>query len=270
MTYGEALLYGAVQGITEYLPISSSAHLILLPKFLGTQDPGLTFDVFLHIGTLLATLSYFWRDWLGVFANFRWRGKQVAQDARWPETVSLQLIVVATLPALIAGALFHDSIETVLRGNRFLATGLVVGGLLLFLSDRYSKTTRTLKESTFRDALWVGIAQCFALSPGISRSGSTMTGARLLGFDRAASARFSFLLSAPVTGAAIVFQLRHWRELFDGAIGMGPLLVAGFSSFFFGCVAIGGLLAMLRRFGFLTFALYRVCLAVAIIQLLGV
>lgn len=270
MTYGEAVLYGAVQGIAEYLPISSSAHLILLPKFLGQQDYGLAFDVFLHLGTLFATLLYFWRDWLGILQTLPGLVQRHSKKKAVGETISYKLIVVATIPALIAGAALHDLVESAFRGNLIQAIALVVGGALLWASDIFTRGTRPLRTATLRDALWVGIAQCFALVPGISRSGSTMTGGRLLGFDRASAARFSFLISAPITAAAIVFELRNWGELANGPVGTGPLVVAGLSSFLFGCLAIGFLLKMLRRFGYLSFAIYRVILAIVIIQYLGV
>jgi undecaprenyl-diphosphatase len=262
MTYFEAFLYGAVQGVTEYLPISSSAHLILLPKFLGTRDPGLAFDVFLHLGTLCSTLIYFWSDWRGILS-------QLAGKPRKGDALPWQYIAVGTLPALVAGAGLHHWVETVFRGNAVLVTTLVVGGLALFLADHFAPRKRTLGKAGLRDAVWIGLAQCLALVPGMSRSGSTIMGGRLLGFDRTAAARFSFLLSAPVTGAALVFELRKWRELTGDGIEVGQLLVAGGASFLFGLLAIGGLLKLIRRFGYLSFAVYRVGLAVVIWRVLG-
>ncbi len=264
MTYGEAILYGLVQGVTEYLPVSSSAHLILLPKFLGTEDPGLTFDVFLHIGTLLATLSFFWRDWLGLFRTLPFIAKP--GDPRRGD-VSWELVAIATVPALIAGAILHKWVSTIFRGEMVLVCTLILGGVLLYLSDTLAKRTRSLNQAKWKDALWIGIAQCFALVPGISRSGSTMTGARLLGFDRPSSARFSFMISAPITAAAIVFELRHWDQLVNSSVALGPLLVAGVSTFVFGILAIGGLLKLLRRFGYLSFAIYRVILALVVFKM---
>lgn len=262
MTYWEALLYGAVQGVTEYLPISSSAHLILLPKFLGTQELGLTFDVFLHVGTALATVSYFWRDWWRIL-RFGLRSPQ--EQIGRPGQVSLVWLIIATIPALIAGAGLHRWIESVLRGPQILMVTLAVGGVLLWSVDRWARRARHSDQVGVKDAVAMGIAQCFALVPGMSRSGSTMIGARLLGFDRASAARLSFLMSAPVTFAAIVYELRNWQVLVtDTSVGMGPILVAGFSSFVFGLLAIGGLLKMLRSFGFFSFMIYRVALAAVI------
>lgn len=277
MTYWEALLYGAVQGVAEYLPISSSAHLILLPRFLGGESYGLSFDVFLHLGTLFATLIYFWKDWLGILATvpglerFIPARKILAdRETPWSGVVDWKLIVVATIPALIAGALFHDIIATVLRGNAVVVTTLIIGGIALFGVDRFCPQRKTLKKATMKDALLIGLFQCLALIPGVSRAGSTMTGGRALGFERGAAARFSFLISAPITAAAVVFELRNWRELLEEGIGLGPLLAAGLGSFVFGILAIGGLLRILRHFSFLTFAIYRVVLAFVVLSVLGV
>ncbi|MGE0615182.1 MAG: undecaprenyl-diphosphate phosphatase, partial [Bacteriovoracia bacterium] len=145
MGYFEAFLFGLVQGITEYLPVSSSAHLILLPRFLGTTDPGLTFDVFLHVGTLFATLAYFWRDWLGILRDpkglFKFDG----------EGVTLGVLAVATLPALIFGAALHGFIETSLRANAVLVCSLSLGGLLLYVVDAKARQDRAFETIRLRD-----------------------------------------------------------------------------------------------------------------------
>ena len=260
-----AFLYGAVQGVTEYLPISSSAHLILLPRFLGQEDPGLAFDVFLHVGTLLATLGYFWRDWWAVL-------KGVPRKEGWTtfQGASLGNLLLATFPALLAGAALHSLVETVFRGNQVLVITLPLFGFLLFWVDRMFPLRRGVGEMRWKDALWVGLFQCLALVPGVSRSGSTMTAGRILGLTRESAARFSFLLSAPITAAAVVFELRKWEELFQGQVGWAALLMAGVSSFVFAWLAIGGLLKLLRRFGYLSFFVYRAGLALVIWRVLGV
>lgn len=241
----EAILYGAIQGLTEYLPVSSSAHLILLPKFLGERDPGLAFDVFLHLGTLMATLLYFRNDWLALLrGRLDWRP-----------------IAIATIPALAVGALAHGAVESTLRGAGVLVFSLSVGGVVLYLADRLSPRARDLGDIRIRDAVWIGVGQCLALIPGVSRSGSTITAGRLLGFDRGSAARFSFLISAPVTGAAVVFEMRKWGELIDGPVGAPALVAGGLAAFVFGWIAIGGLLRLVRRFDYLSFAVYRVGLA---------
>lgn len=261
MTWQEALLYGAIQGVTEYLPISSSAHLILLPKFLGTEDPGLSFDIFLHLGTLFSTLIYFWKDWVHVLKGFPDYRKREGGN-------SWLLIVVATVPALLAGALLHSWVKESLRTNAVQAAALAIAGIILVLADRLSPHARSLSGLRWKDALLFGLAQCFALIPGVSRSGSTITAGRILGFDRASAARFSFLMSAPVTLAALVFDLRHWGELTQSQVGALQLWVGGISSFVFGFLAIGGLLRLLRHFGYMSFAVYRVALAIVILSYL--
>ncbi len=277
MNWQEALLYGAIQGITEYLPISSSAHLILLPKFLGTEDPGLSFDIFLHLGTLFATLIYFWQDWLEVLRGFPKLRLQSSVSGSGAGSVtgsgaggvSWFLIACATVPALVAGVALHSWVKDSLRENWIQASALAVAGVILVAVDRIRPRTRHLKELTLKDAMIFGVAQCFALIPGVSRSGSTITAGRFLGFDRGAAARFSFLMSAPITLAALIFDLRHWKDLMDSTVGVPALLVGGVSSFLFGMLAIGGLLRLLKKFGYMTFAVYRVGLAVVILVYLG-
>lgn len=257
MTVLEAVLYGLVQGVTEYLPVSSSAHLILLPKFLGKGDPGIVFDVFLHLGTLCATLLYFWRDWWELLHPSRFRANLTKKQG-----VAIPFLILATLPAVLAGILLHEQAETIFRGEGVLVVTLILGGVLLLFSDRFARGERPITELTWKDALGVGLFQCLSLVPGMSRSGSTMSGARILGFERGASARFSFLMSAPITAGAIVFELKkNGSQLFESGISTPVLWVAFFSTFFFGMVSIGFLMRLLRRFGFMSFTVYRIVLA---------
>ncbi|MCC7443043.1 MAG: undecaprenyl-diphosphate phosphatase [Bdellovibrionales bacterium] len=262
MSLWEALLYGLVQGLTEYLPVSSSAHLILLPHFLGTADPGLAFDVFLHLGTLAATLIYFRRDWLAIAATAPVLGPRLkAWAPRRSDAPNWKLIVLATLPALAAGALLSGFARTVFRDTSVLVWTLPLGGILLVAADRFLPQKRVMGTVGWRDALGVGVAQCFALVPGMSRSGCTITGARLLGLDRHAAARFSFLISAPVVLAATVYEARHWQELVHGGVGWGALAAGCLGAFASGWLAIDLLLGVLKRFGYLGFAMYRAALA---------
>lgn len=257
----EAALYGLIQGVTEYLPVSSSAHLILLPKFLGKEDPGLAFDVFLHLGTLFATLIYFWRDWFELVRPDRIRANLTKFSG-----VSIPLLVIATVPAVLAGLLLQSWADTIFRGEGVIVCTLTLGAILLYFADRFASTSRPLESATMKDAFLCGLFQCLALVPGMSRSGSTMAGARLIGFDREAAARFSFLMSAPITAGAIIFELKkHGETLFlGGEIPMTSFLIAFLSTFFFGMVSIGFLLKFLRRVGFLGFALYRLALSLTV------
>lgn len=250
MSIWESLLFGAVQGLTEYLPISSSAHLVLLPKFLGSTDPGLAFDVFLHAGTLAATLWYFRKDWVEILTkNHR----------------MLVWILGATGPALLVGFLVHDWAETVFRGVSVMAFTLSVFGILLWWID-YSAEQRPSKkgaeEVTARKVFGVGLAQCLALIPGVSRSGITLTTARAMGLSRSQAARVSFLLSAPVTGAALAYELLKLLKAPTGlAVDGQALLVGGIAAFGFGILAIDVLVKRVGRLGYGVFAVYRVVLA---------
>lgn len=260
MSFIDALLYGFVQGVTEYLPISSSAHLILLPKFRGITDPGLAFDVFLHMGTLAATVLYFRKDWVEILNPKKIRALKESGSG-----ATLRNIILATIPALLIGAALHTVIKTVFRGEGVVVWTLAIGGILLWLVDRWAGSHKTHHQVSQKDAVIVGLFQCLALIPGMSRSGSTMMGARFLGLDRASAARFSFLLSAPVTLAAIVFEFRHFGELVESsAIGWAPLLTAGLSAFVFGWLAIDVLLRFVSRIGFYGFAIYRIALALLV------
>lgn len=257
MTPFQSVIYGAVQGLTEYLPVSSSAHLILLPRFLGITEPGLSFDVFLHAGTLAATLIYFRKEWGPIL-----RGRN---------PVGRTEMLLACLPALLVGALGRHWIGENLRGTHTVAIAMIVGGLLLYLSDRFAGGNRSLGALTRGDALGVGLFQCLALWPGMSRSGSTILGGRFLGLSREAAARFSFLVSVPVTGAALVFELRHMGEIVAG-LGEGGLIQIGLgagAAFVFGWLAIDVLIRFVSRIGLGWFSLYRVLLGAFLLSLAG-
>ncbi len=258
MSYFEALLYGFTQGVTEYLPVSSSAHLILLPHFLKIEDPGLAFDVFLHLGTLLATLLYFRRDWMELLNPSR-----LSANLKKTNGVGLLTIGLATIPALVFGALLHSKIETVFRGIGVIIFTQVIGGVLLYGVDLIRSNTRALGELSLKDSIVVGLFQCLSLVPGMSRSGSTMTGARFMGFDRTSAARFSFLMSAPITLAAVGYELlKNGHTLFESSgIPIGVLLTAGVSTFVFAWLSIDFLLRWIGRAGFFAFGVYRVGLA---------
>jgi undecaprenyl-diphosphatase len=263
MTWFQALVLGIVQGLSEFLPISSSAHLALTPWLLGWADPGLAFDVALHVGTLAAVAWYFRAEWIAlVRAGFR----IVAQRAvRTPEEFRLVFLVIATIPAGIAGLLLADLAEGTLRAPRLIGSALIVMGILLWAADRFAPATRTLIGMTWRSALLIGLAQAFALIPGVSRSGATITGARLLGFTRRDAAVFSFLLSFPVTAAAALLKVPD--ALTEGvtvplAVGV---LAAGLSSW----AAISVLLRYVTTRSYGVFAFYRVALGLFVLVLIA-
>src|SRR5687767_14248192 len=207
MTLFQAIVLGAVQGVTEFLPISSTAHLVLTPWFFGWPDPGLSFDIALHIGTLVSLLLFFRSEWLqvakGGFALLR-------AQRRAPNAQLALYLIIATIPALIAGALLADFADSTLRHPLVIATTLIVLALVLVVAERTGRRKTELKDMSTADALTVGCAQALALIPGVSRSGVTMTAGLFRGMTREAAARFSFFLSTPIIGAAIS------KEVFDG------------------------------------------------------
>ncbi len=265
MTVFQAIVLGVVQGLTELLPVSSSAHLALTPYFLGWKDPGLAFDVALHLGTLIALFWYFRREWLEM-SIAAWK---IARTGRI-ETVHdkrLVFLLVATIPGGIGGLLLNDYAESTFRSPVLIACTLSVMGLLLWAVDRWSARVRNIEEITMRDAIIVGCAQVFALIPGVSRSGSTITAGRALHLDRPSAARFSFLMSMPITFAAVVLKVPHAVR----AEGLSTPLVAGvLAAAISSWLAITVLLRYISKHSFGVFALYRLGVAAAVFAALYV
>ena len=256
----QGALLGIVQGLTEPLPISSSAHLILVPWLLGWPEHSLTFDVALHMGTLAALLLFFWRDWWNLAAA--WLPGGGAPERR----LGLGL-VVGTIPAAIVGLLFEDVIETALRSPPLIAIVMLVASALIFAADRLGRQTLPLERVTYTRALAIGAAQMLALVPGVSRSGSTIAAGLALGLTRDAAARYAFLLATPITAGAGVFKLKDLLET-----GISPDERAAFAagiaiSFVVGLFAIGFLLRYLRRYSLAAFVVYRVALALIVLAL---
>ena len=259
LTVFQAFVLGAVQGLTELLPISSSAHLFLFPTLLGWPYFGVTFDIALHAGTLLALVFAYLEDWRRMAAGFF-----SSDAAQRTEARSLfSMIAVATLPALVLGGVLGN-LEDRRRSVLLIATLQLVFGILLWAVDRFSRSTRDDRVPGWGTALGVGMAQCLALVPGVSRSGITMTAGRAFGLTRLASARFSFLLSMPITLAAVTYTLLLKSKELSHAIPLSTLLVGVGSSALFGFLAIRFLLRVLRRTGFGAFGLYRVLLALGL------
>lgn len=252
----QAAVLGAVQGLTELLPISSSAHLYLVPTLLGWTYGGLAFDVALHGGTLLALVVAFWNDWLTMLREAFSPDAAVARAARllWAR------LVVATIPAAIVGKLLSASAEH-LRALPLQAATLFVFGLLLWLADRFTAPGRETRSPSWAQALGMGLAQCLALVPGVSRSGVTMTAGRAQGLSRISAARFSFLLATPITLGALLLEAgKVPRDLPVSTLAIGVV-----TSAVFGVLAIRLLLGLLRRTGFGVFFAYRAALAIGIL-----
>lgn len=265
MTVFQAIVLGLLQGFAEFLPISSSAHLSLAPWLFGWEPPGLDFDVALHLGTLVAVLWYFRRDWAALTrAGLRILGKRRVDD---DEERRVVFLVIATIPAVIAGGLLQEYAETIFRAPVITAIALIVLGVLLWAIDRWAPADRTLGGMRWPHALLIGVAQTFALVPGVSRSGATITAGRALKMDRQSAAVFSFLMSMPIIAAAAVLKVpeavaRH---------GISPPLVAGVAaSAVSGWLAIAVLLRYVSRNDYAVFAVYRVLLGGFVLWLLYV
>ena len=249
-----------VQGITEFLPISSSAHLILVPAFTGWPDQGLIMDVAVHVGTLGAVMLYFWRD-LG--AMMLGLGRML-KGRRDPGGRLAGYLILATLPAVIAGSLLVRYYPGGIRSLEVIAWTTLGFGILLYVSDRLGMTVRRIEHLTFGDILIIGLAQALALVPGTSRSGITMTAARFLGLERQEAARFSLLLSIPVIiGAGSLKGLELYRTG-DVQLTGDAFIAAGFA-FVAALAAIAGMMAWLRRASFTPFVAYRVTLGVFLV-----
>lgn len=266
-TLFQALIMGIVQGLTEFLPVSSSGHLIVVPFLLGWDDEfinSLAFSVMLHIGTLSALLVYFRADWFRLvpagLAALRDRSFRADRDRRlaW-------LLVASTIPAALAGLLLDNLIETSFREIGLVAVTLVVGGGILWLADRSGSRHKGIYDVTLPLAVGIGAAQALALVPGISRSGISIAAARFAGLDRAAAARFSFLMATPVTAGAALFEVRRLVVGEAGVdVSVGPLFVGMVAAFASGALAIGVLLRYLRTSSLDVFVWYRLMLAATV------
>ena len=262
----EAMVLGLVQGLTEFLPISSTAHLRIVPALVGWPDPGAAFTAVIQLGTLAAVLVYFRTD-LCAAALAWWRSLRGGTNATSASSRLGWAIFVGTLPIVVCGLLFKASIENELRSLQVVAWSLIVMGLVMGIADRLAYAPRELDEVRTRDGWWVGIWQAIALIPGASRSGSTISGALFSRFDRASAARFSFLLSVPSVFAAGVYSVKeHAPEMRHD---LEPVLVATVVSFVVGYASIAFLLRYLQTRGLWPFVVYRLLLGVAILGLLS-
>ncbi|HEX3043309.1 MAG TPA: undecaprenyl-diphosphatase UppP [Bacillota bacterium] len=255
MTIFQALILGLVQGLGEFLPISSSAHLYLVPWLFGWPDHGLTFDVALHLGTLLAVIAYFWRDWLTLFQHGLKRGTTTREGKLF------WFLVIASVPGAIAGYFFESAAETVFRQPALTAVMLMIMGGILYLADRYGRKQDTVESINWRQSLIIGLSQAFSIIPGVSRSGITISSGLLTGLTREGAARFSFLLSTPIiAGAGLlkIFDLTPKELSTPFFIGIGTSAVVGF-------LVIGLLLRWLRKGSFLPFVWYRLFLGALVL-----
>ncbi len=269
MIWYEAIVYGVVQGLTEFLPISSSGHLLLVPAFLGWQDPGALFTAIVQLGTMLAVVLYFWRDLVSVGSTWvrSWGDPALRSDLNarmgW-------YLIIGTVPIVVLGFIFRDQVETAARSLYVVGTTLIVFGVILGVIDWFSRRTRPVGSVGRNDAIAMGLAQALALIPGVSRSGATISAGLLMGLDREAAARFSFLLSIPaivLSGLYGLYGLYGEAGASGGGVGTGALVIATITAFIVGYASIAFLLRWLTRHSLQVFVIYRVALGIIVLSL---
>ncbi|WP_028814931.1 undecaprenyl-diphosphate phosphatase [Streptomyces flavidovirens] len=278
MSWFESFILGLVQGLTEFLPISSSAHLRLTAAFAGWHDPGAAFTAITQIGTEAAVLIYFRKDiariisaWCKSLVDRSMRGDHDAQMG-W-------LVIVGSIPIGVLGVTFKDQIEGPFRDLRLIATTLIVMGIVLGVADRLAardeaggkhraiRERKTLKELGVRDGLIFGVCQAMALIPGVSRSGATISGGLLMGYTREAAARYSFLLAIPAVLASGVFELKDASE--GGHVSWGPTVFATIIAFLVGYAVIAWFMKFITTKSFMPFVIYRIVLGIVLFVLVG-
>ena len=259
----QSFILGVIQGITEFLPISSTAHLVLVPWLFSWSDYGLPFNIALHLGSLLAILIYFRHEWKRIISEFiKCTLKGSYKDSN--EGRLGLFLVIGTIPGVISGFLFESYASGILRNPLSIAAALVLFGLFLYFADRNTKNEKEIKDMDIKDCLFFGVAQAFAIIPGVSRSGVTVTGGLLRNFKREEAAKFSFLLGAPIIAGATIYESRH----FTADIFMSPgfsigVISSGVTAYF----VIRFLLAFLRKQDFKIFVFYRIILALLIVAI---
>ncbi len=261
----QALIMGLTQGLTEFIPVSSSGHLVLIPWLFGWKDPfidSVAFTVILHMGTLVALLAFFWRDWVKLIPA----GLAAIRDRSFkgdPDRKMAFLLIVATIPAVLVGPVFESKLEDLVREPARIALMLCVGAAILWLADRWGSKRRDENSLTFLEALGIGVAQVVALVPGISRSGVSISAGLWMGLNREAAARFSFLMATPVIGGAGIWEA---RKFLTGEAGPSPeinvVLIGFLAALVSGFVAIRFMLEFLKRQPLTAFVVYRVAAAI--------
>ncbi len=261
MNYLHSIILGLVQGLTEFIPVSSSAHLIIVRQLLGENvEIGLAFDAVLQLATIFAVLVYFRKDLWRLFMSFlKLVGRKTVDTA---DRTMIGAIVIGTVPAVLAGLFLEKYMETVFRGLPIIAVTLIVGSVIFFTAEKYAKNTAVL---TWKKGLLIGLFQCLALVPGMSRSGMTISGGLFMGLSRESAARFSFLLSFPIIlGSGLKKLLDMYQAGLMGSVGV-DLLLASVVAFVVGLVSIHFLITFLKNHSLRGFAWYRIAVAVAIL-----
>lgn len=253
----QAIIYGIIQGLGEFLPISSTAHITLFPWFFGWKDPGLAFDIALHMGTLLAVVIFFWKDWIRlIVAGFT--------DMKSKDGKLFWFIMLAIIPGGIIGILFENEVETKFRNPLLIGIMLIIMGIVLYLADKLSKSEVILKDIGFKRSFLIGVSQALAIIPGVSRSGITMATGRAFKLTREDAARFTFLLSTPFIFLSGVYKA---KDLISVPIDTMPFIVAIVTSGIVGALSIKFILEYLKSKGFGIFVVYRIILGTIVIAI---
>jgi undecaprenyl-diphosphatase len=262
MSILQAIVYGAVQGVTEFLPISSTAHLILLPWFMGWPDPGLTFDVAIHLGTLVALVIYFRWEWIALAGSALGLIRGRTQD---PDARMALLIVLGTIPGAVCGVLFEETVENVLRDPKIISFTLIALALVLVVAEIKGHRKKNLDQISTLDAVFVGLAQALALIPGVSRSGVTITAGLFRGMKRDTAAKFSFYLSTPLIAGAVGKKMFDIFQLGLPADQLMPFAVGIVSAGIVGYLSIAFLLRYLQTHNTFLFVYYRIALGIVVL-----
>ena len=272
MEWWQAIILGIVEGITEFLPVSSTGHLTIVQKLFGMQldDPSLVaFTVIIQIGAIIAAIIYFWQDIWRVLTAW-WKGLWQTSERKKFDYKYGWAIIIGSVPIAVVGLLFHDKIETVLRSLWFVAFGLIGWSVVMWLADRAGqKASRQENQTTWKDTLIIGTTQCLSLIPGVSRSGATISAGLFRGFDRVTATKLSFFLGIPVLVAAGVMQIVTQYQYISDGVGWGNTLLAGIVSLIIGYISIAWLLKFVSSNNFSAFIWYRVALGLVIVGLLS-
>jgi undecaprenyl-diphosphatase len=266
VSWFEAIILGIVQGLTEFLPVSSSAHLLILSQLFGWDDPGAAFTAVTQIGTEIAVIIYFRRE-IGEILR-AWARSITSADARHEPAARMGwLVVLGTIPIAVLGVLFKDQIETIARNLWLVAAMLIIFGLILGVADALGARVKDEREITVRDGILFGLAQALALIPGVSRSGATISAGLGMGYTRGAAARYAFLLAVPAVLASGLFEARKIGD--EANVAWGPTILATIIAFSVGFAVIAWLMKWLTTKSYLPFVIYRIGLGLLVMVLLG-
>lgn len=271
MSWWQAIVLGIIEGITEFLPISSTGHLTIAEKLMGMplDNEGLiAFTAIIQIGAIAAAIIYFWQDIQRVLIAW-WRGLWWKRARRQFDYKYGWAIIIGSVPIAVVGLVFKDEIETVLRSLWFVAGALIIWSGVMWLADKYATTRRVEKDTTWRDTLVIGLGQCLSLVPGVSRSGATISVGLLRGFDRVTVTKLSFFLGIPALLAAGLLEVVTKYKHISGGVGWTSTIIATVVSFGVGYVAVAWLLKFIQNNDFRSFIVYRFALGLILLALLG-